>query len=311
MIRRLYTHPLQVINYTELLFALIAHIIAIPLLGVLTGLMCGCAVLYAIRIQADAGKPKTRQAAFYGVTAFKVAQLWIHQTSFLFIFQFSGKTLPFGWPLDTWAWIITVLLFSLDIWALAVTAREANERAAEIAAEQARQDAAEREARNERERADQRKHDSAERLELARIKAEAKAAAAIAAEETARKIAETEVEKERTRAELERKKLENERNAVELARKAEEDARNLAEARRKEEEAERKDAERQRKEEERATREEAKKLAAQEAAERARIEAEAAAAQEALRAKWREQKAKKHTHNGHQPETAQTEAAEA
>jgi DNA segregation ATPase FtsK/SpoIIIE-like protein len=249
-------HPLRVINYTELAFAFVAHVITIPILGVLTGLICGCAVLYTIRIQADAAKPRTSRAAFYGTLAFKTGQLWIHQTSFLFIFTWSGKTLPFGWSLDSWAWITTAFIFIIDIWALYTTAQEAKEQAAEVIAANAHEEQQNREERAERERKAQRERDSQERIELARIRAEHKTTAKLAAEET------------------ERKRLENERITAELKWKAEEDARKLAEAKWKAEEDARKLAEQERKETERVKKEEEQMRKAAELEQTRREEAE-------------------------------------
>lgn len=279
---KLTAHPLRVINYTELLFAFVAHIITIPLLGVLTGLMCGCAVLYTIRIQSDGSKPNTRRAAFIGTLVFKAGQLWIHQTSFLFMFDWSSKTLPFGWSNSAWAWFTTIFISALDIWALYVTSREANERAASDAEAQRKAEQQEREARAERERQARLKADSDERVRLAEIRTAAKRDAKLAAEETARKIAEEQrkAEEAKWKAEEAAKKLEEEKW------KAEEEVRKIAEQ-------ERKDAERQRKEEERA-----RKVAE---AERMRLEQEEA---EKRREKWRLQKQNAKI-NHHQPETAQ------
>lgn len=263
-------HPLQIINYTELVFAFVAHVITIPLLGVLTGLMCGCAVLYTIRIQADGSKPRTKKVAFWGTLGFKLAQLWIHQTSFLFIFTWSGKTLPFGWPLEMWAWIITLLLFALDIWALWTTAQEAAEQSQTAEAAERKAEQAEREARAERERQAQRERDAETNIRLAQIRADAKTKAKLAAEETRRK----EVEEARKIEEAKWK-------AEEEARKLEESKWNAAEEARKSAEAERKEAERLRKEEERARK-------AEEAERKRKEEAE----KEAQREKWRLQKKK-------------------
>lgn len=324
---RLRANPLQKINYLEMCFAFFAHVITFPILGILTGLICGYAVHYAIGIQQDGKKPGTRQRAFYGVVVFKIAQTWMHQTSFAFILRLFGRTeLPFGYSIDFWAWFATGLIFTVDIWALSTSAKEAAERAeaAEVeesfarvrereereAAERAEREAAERQARADRDAADR-----AERLELARIKAEADKAAKLAAEETARKIAEAEVEKERTRAELERKRVETEWNIAELERKRVEDEKKAAELERKRVEDERKaaEAEKKRAEAERKA-EEAKNRLEREAAEKAAIDKELAEI-EARRAKWRSQKAKRSGHNGHhdenKPETAQMEAIEA
>lgn len=311
LFNKLRSHPLQVINYTELLFAFVAHVVTIPYIGILTGLICGCAVHYTIQIQADGKKPATRQRAFYGTLLFKTGQLWIHQTSFLFMFTVSGKTLPFGWALDAWAWIITVFIFSIDVWALSVTSQEAAERAEAAEVEESFARVREREEAERQARADRDAADRAERLELARIKAEAKKTAQLAAEETRRKEVEEQrkIEEERRKADGIRAELEWKK--VELQRKTEEDERNAAELRRKEEETERKEAERLRKLEEREEREKQAKIRAEsEAAEKeARRKAEEEI--EARRAKWREQKAKKTQHNGHQPETAINEAIEA
>lgn len=272
---KLPAHPLRVINYTELVFAFVAHVITIPILGVLTGLMCGCAVLYTIRIQADGSKPRTKKVAFLGTLGFKLAQLWIHQTSFLFIFTWSGKTLPFGWPLEMWAWIITLLLFALDIWALWTTAQEAAEQVMSAELHERKAEQAEREARAERERQAQRERDAAERIQLAQIRAAAKTQAKLAAEETRRK-----------EAEEQRKTEEAKWKAEEEARKLEEQRWKAEEERRNREELERKEAERLRKAEE---------------AERKQKEA---AEKEAQREKWRLQK-KKQKING---EVVHTEA---
>ncbi len=303
--------PLQIINYTELIFAAVAHIITIPYIGVLTGLICGCAVHYTIQIQADGKKPATRKRAFYGTLFFKTGQLWIHQTSFLFMFQVSGKTLPFGWSLDVWAWITTVFIFAVDVWALSVTSQEAAEaaEAAEIEASFAR--AKEREEREAAERAERQERDRLERLELARIHAEAKTTAKLAAEETARKIAEEQRKAAELAAELERIRVETEWKKVELQRNAEEAARNAAEARRKEEEQERKRVEAERKAEEAARKAEEARIRAESEAAQKEAEAKRQAEIEAQREIWREQKRRKH--NGHQPETeaAQIQTAEA
>jgi hypothetical protein len=321
-IRTIRSQPLQTINYTELVFAFVAHILTIPYIGVLTGLICGCAVHYTIQIQRDGTKPATRRQAFYGTLLFKIGQLWIHQTSFLFMFTVSGKTLPFGWALDVWAWITTVFIFSIDVWALSVTSQEAAEAAetAEIEASTKRmeeKEAADRAAQLEREaaerqaRADRDAADRAERLELARIKAEAEKTAKLAAEETARKLAEEQRKAAEVAAEVERTKVEAEQKSAELKWKREEEERNLAEQRRKEAEEARKsaEAEKKRAEAERKA-EEAKNRLEREAAEKAAVDKEQAEIAE-RRAKWRNQKAKKSNHNGHRPETAINQAIEA
>lgn len=318
-IRTIHKKPLQIINYTELLFAFVAHTLTIPYIGILTGLICGCAVHYTIQIQQDGAKPATRRQAFYGTLLFKVGQLWIHQTSFLFMFEVSGKTLPFGWALDTWAWITTVFIFSIDVWALSVTSQEAAERAeaAEIAEslkrmeEKEAADRAERLAREEADRQARAERDAAdrtERLELARIKADAKKAAKLASEETRRKTAEEARKTAEAVAEVERTKVEAERKAAELKWKAEEDARSAVEQRRKEEEAERKEAEAEQKAAEQLREaEEAKIRLEREARDREAQQAEEQK-KEAQRQIWREQKAKRKAINGNMPETAQAEA---
>lgn len=282
---KLPAHPLRVINYTELVFAFVAHVITIPLLGVLTGLMCGCAVLYTIRIQADGSKPRTKKVAFWGTLGFKLAQLWIHQTSFLFIFTWSGKTLPFGWPLEMWAWIITLLLFTLDIWALWTTAQEAAEQVMSAELHERKAEQAEREEKDRTARLEREKLATEERLALAKIEADRKLQAKLAAEETRRKEVEEarKIEEAKWKAEEEARKIEEQRW------KAEEERRNR-------EELERKEAERQRKEEERARK--------AEEADRKRKEEEET---ERQREKWRLQKQNRKI-NHHQPELAQTEA---
>jgi hypothetical protein len=290
---RLRQHPLQVINYTELVFAFVAHVITIPFIGVLTGLICGCAVHYTIQIQADGEKPATRRRAFYGTLIFKIGQLWIHQTSFLFMFQVSGKTLPFDWGLDAWAWITTVFIFSIDVWALSVTSQEAAEKAEAAEIEESKKRMAESKESDRLARLEREKLAMQERIKLAEIEAETKTKVKLAAEETRRKEAEEARKAAEVAAEVERIKVETERKLAEDARKAEENARNLAEQQRKEAEAERKEAERLRKLEE-----DAKKA---EEAERKRLEAEE---KEKQREKWRQQKQNKKI-NYRQPETAQ------
>lgn len=318
LFRQLRQHPLQVINYTELLFAFVAHVITIPFIGVLTGLICGCAVHYTIQIQADGKKPATRKQAFYGTLLFKIGQLWIHQTSFLFMFQVSGKVLPFGWELDVWAWVTTVFIFSIDVWALSVTSQEAAEKAEAIAEEESFARVTEREEKERQARLERERLATEERLALARIHAETKERTKLAAEETARKIAEEQRKADGMKVELERIRLETEWKNAEAVRKSEEEARNLAETRRKEEESERKRVEAERKQEELEKRErEAKIRAESEVAEKA-AEAKRLADIEAQRAKWRIEAAKKAEKkqmkiNGHQAETetAQIQTAEA
>lgn len=328
-LRIIRNQPLQVINYTELAFAFVAHILTIPYIGILTGLICGCAVHYTIQIQQDGAKPGTRRQAFYGTLLFKIGQLWIHQTSFLFMFQVSGKTLPFGWPLDWWAWIITVFIFAVDIWALSVTSQAAAEaaEAAEIAASVKRmeeKEAAERAEREAREAADRQaraerdERDRQERLELARIKAEADKTAKLAAEETKRKEVEEKrkevelaAETERKRLELEWKKVEDARKAEELQRKTEEEQRKRLEEQRKVEELQRKEAERVRKAEEEARKEKDAKIRLESEAKEKEAEALRQAEIEERRAKWRSQKAKKSGNVGTQPETGTSQSDEA
>ena len=293
LFRQLSAHPLQVINYTELLFAFVAHVITIPYIGVLTGLICGCAVHYTIQIQQDGKKPATRQRAFWGTLCFKTGQLWIHQTSFLFMFTVSGKTLPFGWALDTWAWITTVFIFSIDVWALSVTSQEAAERAEAAEVEESFARVQAREEADRQERAARAERDARERIETARIKAEAKAAAAIAHEETARKVAEEQRKADGMKVELERIRVETEWKNAEAKRKAEEDERNAAELRRKGEEAERKEAERLRKQEEREEKEKQAKIRAESEAAEKEARRKEEEEKEALRAKWRAQKQRK------------------
>lgn len=328
-IRTIRNQPLQVINYTELVFAFVAHILTIPYIGILTGLICGCAVHYTIQIQQDGTKPGTRRQAFYGTLLFKIGQLWIHQTSFLFMFTVSGKTLPFGWPLDWWAWIITVFIFAVDIWALSVTSQAAAEaaEAAEIAASVKRmeeKEAAEAARQAEREEADRKakaerdERDRQTQIKLARIHAEADKTAKLAAEETARKAAEEQRKAAEVAAEVERKKAELEWKKVEATEKAEELRRNAAEAERKRveeqrkaEELERKEAELQRKEEKRLRKKEDAKIRADSEAREREAQRKAEAEIEARRAKWRSDKAKKKGNVGTQTETATNQPAEA
>lgn len=294
---RLRQHPLQVINYTELIFAAVAHIITIPYIGVLTGLICACAVHYTIQIQADGKKPATRRRAFYGTLLFKIGQLWIHQTSFLFMFQVSGKTLPFGWSLDVWAWVTTVFIFSIDVWALSVTSQEAAEKAEAIEVQESFARVREREEREAKERAERERLATEERLAFARIQAETKLQTKLAAEETARELARKAAEVERTKLEAERTKMEMDWKSAEAERNRLEAERTAAEQRRKEEEQERKETERLRKQEEREERERQAKIRAEsEEAEKA-ARAKAQAELEERRAKDRERKALKR-HNG-------------
>ncbi len=308
LLNKLRSHPLQVINYTELLFAFVAHVVTIPYIGVLTGLICGCAVHYTIQIQQDGKKPATRQRAFWGTLCFKTGQLWIHQTSFLFMFTVSGKTLPFGWALDTWAWITTVFIFSIDVWALSVTSQEAAERAEAAEVEESFARVQAREEADRRERAERAERNARERIETARIKAEAKKTAQLAAEETRRKEVEEQrkIEEERRKADGIRAELEWKK--VELQRKAEEDERNAAELRRKEEEAERKEAERLRKQEEREEKEKQAKIRAESEAAQKEARRKEEEEKEALRAKWRAQKQRKTGGQPAEPQPAENEA---
>lgn len=310
LFRQLRQHPLQTINYTELLFAFAAHVITIPFIGVLTGLICGCAVHYTIQIQADGKKPATRKQAFYGTLLFKVGQLWIHQTSFFFMFQVSGKVLPFGWGLDVWAWVTTVFIFSIDVWALSVTSQEAAERAEAIAEEESFARVAEREEKERQARLERERLATEERLALARIHAETKERTKLAAEETARELARKAAEVERTRMEAERTAAELAWKSAEAERTRAEAERTAAEQRRKEEEQERKRLEAERKAEERERREQEAKIRAESEAKVREARAKAEAELEERRRKDRERKAAKRIGN-HQPETAQTETQNA
>lgn len=304
LFRQLRQHPLQVINYTELLFAFVAHIITIPFIGVLTGLICGCAVHYTIQIQADGKKPATRKQAFYGTLLFKIGQLWIHQTSFLFMFQVSGKTLPFGWSLDVWAWVTTVFIFAIDVWALSVTSQEAAEKAESVAEEESFARVAEREEKERLARLERERLATEERLALAKIHAETKERTRLASEETARELARKQAEVERTKLETERTKLELEWKSAEAERNAAEQKRKAEEAERTRLEQERKEAERLRKLEEQAEREREAKIRTESEAREREARARAEAELEERRRKDRERKAAKRMNN-HQPETAQ------
>ena len=278
-------------------------------IGLPTGAAAALGLLAVMQGQQSPNSQERRQA---------YAGAWIVR-GFVICFEqmayqdrFDGRaSLPFGWSPIFWAWASVVFMAVLDLWAYYRTATKAaaEAEAAEIAASFAR--AKEREEREAAERAERQERDRLERLELARIHAEAKTTAKLAAEETARKVAEEQRKADGMKVELERIRVETEWKNAEAARNAAEVARNAAEARRKEEEAERKEAEAERKREERERKEQEAKIRAESEAAQKEAEDKRQAEIEAQREIWREQKRRKH--NGHQPETetAQIQTAEA
>ncbi len=273
--------PERGINIVCLAITAIAPTLAIGLvIGSLTGLAAALGLVAVMQGQASPVATERRQA-YAGAWLIRSFVLCIEQMAYQDQFD-SRASLPFGFSPVFWSWAAVVFMAALDLWAYYRTATRAAAAAerADIEASLARagaHDQAERAARLERERLAK-----DERLELARIKAEAKAAAAIAAEETRRK------------------EVEEARKIEEAKWKAEETARNFEETKWKAEEERRKSAELGRKEAERLRKEEecAKKA---EEAEQKRLEEEK---QEKLREKWRQQKQNKKI-NHHQPETAQ------
>lgn len=287
-------------------------------IGLPTGAAAALGLLAVMQGQQSPNSQERRQA---------YAGAWIVR-GFVICFEqmayqdrFDGRaSLPFGWSPIFWAWASVVFMAVLDLWAYYRTATKAaaEAEAAEIAAsvkrmeEKEAAERAEREAREAAERqarADREERDRQERLELARIKAEADKAAKIAHEETARKVAEEQRKADGMKVELERIRVETEWKNAEAKRKAEEDARNAAEQRRKEEEVERKAAEAERKAEEAARKAEEARIKRESDAKEKEVQRKAEEEKEALRAKWRAQKAKHH--NGSQPETETAVQAEA
>jgi hypothetical protein len=296
-------------------------------IGLPTGAAAALGLLAVMQGQQSANQ-RERSQAYAGAWIIRGFVICFEQMAYQD--RFDGRaSLPFGWSPIFWAWASVLFMAVLDLWAYYRTATKAAAaaEAADIAASLKRmeeKEAAEATRQAEREEADRKakaerdERDRQERLELARIKAEADKAAKLAAEETARKAAEEarkakeiEVEKERIRAELERKKVEAAEKAEELRRNAAEQERKRLEEQRKAEELERKRVEAERKaEEERRKEKEAKIRAESEAAEKA-AEALRQAEIEARRAKWRNQKAKKNGNAGDQIETVTNQPAEA
>jgi len=288
-------------------------------IGLPTGSAAALGLLAVMQGQQSANQQE-RQQAYAGAWIIRGFVICFEQMAYQD--RFDGRaSLPFGWSPIFWAWASVVFMAVLDLWAYYRTATKAAAaaEAAEIAASVKRmeeKEAAERAEREAREaadrqaRADRDERDRQERLELARIKAEADKTAKLAAEETKRKEVEEKRKEAELAAETERKRVELEWKRAEDARKAEELQRNAAEQRRKEEEQERKRVEAERKEEERQRKAEEERQKAEEAKIRAESEAREKEAQrkaeedrEALRAKWRIQKAKKSGNAGDQTET--------
>ncbi len=274
--RNILKHPETGINIVCLAISALAPTVAI---GAAVGIPTGAAIalgLYAvIKGQRDrSGSVRTQY--FIGAWIIRIFAGAFEQMAYYDQFV-QRTTLPFGMSATTWAWIATVFMACLDIWALSATAAKSQ---AEVE-DQVINESIERAERQDREKQErvsaEAEAERAHAVEMAKItadaekrkaevEAEAKAEAAKAEARSKAEIektrAEAQAETERTRAETERKKAEVEAEA----RKVEAEAKRKqseaeAEAKRKQAEAEatkaeaerqRTEAERKRKEAERA-----------------------------------------------------------
>lgn len=225
--------PERGINLVCLAITAAAPALAIgPIIGIPTGAVAALGLLAVMAGQQSTNAAERRQASV-GAWIIRAFVLCFEQMAYQD--AMSGRTsLPFGFGPVAWSWAAVCFMAVLDLWAYSRAAARAEAKAeadAELASF-ARMEVQQEKERQEREAAAER--NTRERLELARIKAQADTEKTRL--EAERKRLELQAEQERKRLEAERNKEEAERKRLELQ----------AEQQRKQEEAERNEAERKR-----------------------------------------------------------------
>lgn len=265
-LRTIQENPETGINIVCLIISAVAPSLAIgPAVGLPTGGAIALGLIAVIRAQRHASGSVRRQY-YVGAWFIRIFAGCFEQMAYCD--QFAQRpTLPFSLDAIAWAWIATVFMAAIDLWAYQATASKAAARADEKAEEDSYARIERMQQEKERAETERRILEKEEKLELAKIQAEAekqkaaevarqeaearkfeaeKAAEIRKAEaETTRKQAEIEAETKRKQAEEGRKRAEI--KAEEARQKAEAD-RKQAEMKRKEQEENRKRAEEKRKE---------------------------------------------------------------
>lgn len=290
-------NPETGINMVCLIISAIAPSLAIgPAVGLPTGFAIALGLIAVIKAQRSTSGLVRRQY-FIGAWFIRIFAGCFEQMAYSD--QFTQRpTLPFELSSTTWAWLATIFMAAIDLWAYQATAARSQAKAEQ-------QDTAESYARVERiqlekERAEteRRKLEMTEKLELAKIQADAeKEARKIEAEtqaearkieaEASRKQTEIEAETKRKQAEERRKQTEI---RAETTRKQAEDNRKQAEDNRKREEANRKEAEERRKQAEAVKAQQERIKQEKEQAERMQQEADRmkAEAEAEIKNRWKE-----------------------
>lgn len=296
-LRTIQQNPETGINVVCLIISAVAPSLAIgPAVGLPTGAAIALGLIAVIRAQRHSSGNVRRQY-YLGAWFIRIFAGCFEQMAYCD--QFAQRpTLPFSLDAVAWAWIATVFMAAIDLWAYQATAAKSAAKADDVAEEESYARVERMQQEKERSETERRKLEMEEKLELARIRAEAenrKAAETARLETEARKFeAETTRKQAEIQAETKRKQAEEGRKRAEIkaeeTRQKAEDDRKQAETKRKEQEENRKRAEDRRKEAEA----EKVRLRAveEEKAERKRIEEEAtrkqAEAETEMKTRWAE-----------------------
>ena len=267
--RTILENPETGINIVCLAISALAPALAIgPVVGLPTGAAIALGLIAVIKNQRHASDA-VRKQYFLGAWFIRIFAGCFEQMAYFDQFD-QRPTLPFALDATAWAWIATVFMAAIDLWAYRATAARAaaktealNQAAADAKNHQYHQE--EERAETERKRAEveaqiqlakiHAEADTRKATEIAKAEAEArKYEAEMAAEarkieaEEARKREEAKAETARKQAEERRKRAEleaeTERNRTESRRKEQEENRKRAEERRKQAEAQKRDLER-------------------------------------------------------------------
>lgn len=263
-------NPETGINVVCLIISAAAPALAIgPAVGIPTGAAIALGLIAVIKAQRNHSQQVRRQY-FIGAWAIRIFAGCFEQMAYSD--QFAKRdTLPFQLDATSWAWIATVFMALIDLWAYQATAAKAAAEAERIAEEESYARVERMQKEKERAEMERKEAELKTQIEIAKIQAEAdtrketeKARKEAEArkheaekEAEARKIeAETKRKLAEIEAETKRKEAEEKRKDQEIKRKQEEENRKREEERRKQAEAEKqqKEAEKRRKEEEEAAR---------------------------------------------------------
>lgn len=254
--RTIQQNPETGINVVCLIISAVAPSLAIgPAVGLPTGAAIALGLIAVIRAQRHSSGNVRRQY-YMGAWFIRIFAGCFEQMAYCD--QFAQRpTLPFSLDAVAWAWIATVFMAAIDLWAYQATAAKSAAKADDVAEEESYARVERMQQEKERSETERRKLEMEEKLELARIQAEAEkqkvAEVARQEAETRKYQAEKEAEARKVEAEATRKQAEIQ---AETKRKQAEEGRKRAEIKaeetRQKAEADRKQAETRRKEQEEA-----------------------------------------------------------